>query len=69
MSTADTRAVRDELEQRKEVHNGDVAAALDDVLSGLLKDVGDAVAKSEQALARADAALQRADSIASARSL
>jgi ElaB/YqjD/DUF883 family membrane-anchored ribosome-binding protein len=59
----DTRAVREELKQRKEAHQGDVAAALDDVLESVLQDVGKATAKSQQALAQADAALKRAREI------
>jgi hypothetical protein len=59
----DTRLVREELRQRKEAHDGDVVAALGDVMKEVLEDVDNATDESRQALDRADAALKRSRSI------
>jgi hypothetical protein len=67
MSAVNARAVRDELKQRKEAHEGDVIAALDDVLSGVFRDVDIAAAQSQRSLSEADAAIRRAEELASAR--
>lgn len=54
----DDEALRDELEQRRAAHNGDVAAAVEDVLNEVFQELDEAVVDSKQELAEANALLK-----------
>lgn len=54
----DDEALRDELERRRATHNGDVAAAVEDVLNEVFEELDEAVVDSQQELAEANALLK-----------